>query len=46
MTINFQPNGDCMILKYDNVKKLIDKLPEDMIVHKPIVATEYLFKTN
>ena len=46
MTINFQPNGDVMILMYDYIKKVIDKLPEDIIGHKPTSASKYLFKTN
>ena len=46
MTIDFQPNGDVMISMYDYDKKLIDKLPEDMIGHKPTAAPDYLFKTN
>ena len=42
----FQRNGDVVISMYDYVKKLIDKLPEDMIGHKPTAALDCLHKTN
>ena len=32
---------------YDQyIKKLIEKLPEEMIGHKPTAVPDYLFKTN
>ena len=48
MTIDFQPNGDVMIFMYNYVKKLIDKLPGDMVGHKATAAllVDHLFKTN
>jgi hypothetical protein len=46
MTIDFTKDGEAMITMYDYIKKLIDKLPADMIGEKATAAPEYLFKTD
>jgi len=46
MTVDFSTKGAVMITMYDYIKKLIDKLPPDMIGTKPTAAPEYLFKTG
>ena len=46
MIIEFVGNGKVMLTMYDYVKKIIDKLPSDIIGEKVTAAPEYLFKTN
>ena len=46
MTLDFKTKGKVMITMYDFLKKLFDKLPNDMIGFKRTAAPEYLFKTD
>ena len=46
MTMDFSQSGDVEISMYDYVKKLINKLPPDMIGKKSTAAPEYLFRTD
>jgi len=46
MSIDFGKQGSVMITMYDYVKKLINKLPDDMIGKRTTAAAEYLSKTD
>ena len=46
MTTDFRTQGEVQITMYDNIKKLINLLPEDMKGSKHTAAQEHLFQTD
>ena len=45
MTTHFDGNGEVKITMYDNIQKMINEFPLDMIGHNDTAAFSHLFQT-